>query len=53
MYNDISIIKFTNSKMSSKNLINYESKEKGIIIYGRDIRVYMPDISIENMYRYC
>ena len=24
-------------------------KEKGIIIYGRDIRAYMPDISIENI----
>ena len=49
VYCDISVIKFTKLKCLRKNLINYESKEKGIIIYGRDIRAYMPDISIKNI----
>ena len=46
---DTSIIEFSKLKYLRKNLINYESKKKGIIIYGRDIRCHMPSINIENI----
>ena len=48
-YCDVSIIKINKLKYLPKNLINFEAKEMGVIVYGDDLRYLMPTVTISNI----
>lgn len=46
---DVSIIRRSRIGFLEKNLINFEAKESGLIVFGRDLRSSMPKVTVGNI----